>query len=475
MTQQVANQSDELRKGMRVAKNTVVLFLRMFVLMLVNLYAVRVLIRSLGVSDYGVFQAVAGVVTTLTCLNSVLSASTQRFYNYAIGKGTIQDVGRIFSISVNINVVFSVVILLLFETVGIWFLNTQMMIPETRMLAANHLFQFSIFSFLCTILQIPFMAALMAHEDMGWYALISTVECLARLLVAMTIGLTTIDHLAYYGGGLMVVSVVIMMMYVVISKRRYKELLYVRVKDFSLYKKLLSFSGWTLFGSLASVGMFQGNNILLNIFFGAITNAAYGIAFQINNAFNSLCNSIVLAFRPLMVQTVARGDHAYIKRLFMVSSKFIFYIMLLVIIPIYYGMPYILDLWLDKEVTPEMVLFSRLIMIYILIMSLHHPITIVMQAKGKVKVYHLVAESIMLLCLPLSYLLFRCGWPAWVSYLSMIIVTSIAHIARLFVIKHECSWFSFSWYFFNLLSGIGIKQDEREMFQRLIRKGKNEK
>jgi Na+-driven multidrug efflux pump len=168
MTQQVANQSDELRKGLRVAKNTVVLFLRMFVLMLVNLYAVRVLIRSLGVSDYGVFQAVAGVVTTLTCLNSVLSASTQRFYNYAIGKGAIQDVGRIFSISVNINVVFSIVILLLFETVGIWFLNTQMMIPETRMLAANHLFQFSIFSFLCTILQIPFMAALMAHEDMGW-------------------------------------------------------------------------------------------------------------------------------------------------------------------------------------------------------------------------------------------------------------------------------------------------------------------
>lgn len=473
MTKLDINHSTEHRKGMRVAKNTLVLFFRMFILMLVNLYAVRVLIRSLGVADYGVFQAVAGVVTTLTCLSSVLSVSTQRFYNYAIGKNSYHDIYRIFSISININVVFSIVILLFFETVGFWFLNTQMVIPDTRLLAANHLFQFSIFSFLCTIMQIPFMAAMMAHEDMGWYALISTVECFARLFVAMSIGATPIDNLAYYGGGLLGVSVLVMGMYMLISKRRYDELRYVKVKDFSSYKKLLSFSGWTLFGSLANVGMFQGNNMLLNIFFGAVTNAAYGIAFQINNAFNSLCNSIVLAFRPLMIQTVVRDDLVYIRKLFMISSKFIFYIILIVVAPIYYGMPFILDLWLDKEVTAEMILFSRLIMLYILVMSLHHPITIVMQAKGKVKTYHLIAESIMLLCLPLSYILFRCGTPAWVSYLSMIIVTCIAHIARLLVLKHYCSWFSFSWYFVNMLSGVGIKKEERDFFQQIFRHLKN--
>lgn len=456
-------------QGQRVARNTLVLFLRIFILTLVNLYVVRLLLNELGVEDYGIFQAVAGLIMLLSCFSSVLSVSTQRFYSFLSGEGRVQELSNVFSASFNLNFIFAVLIVFLFETIGLWFLNTQMNIPYNRLSAANWLFHCSVASFSCMILQIPFLSALVAHEDMSLFALLSGGECFARLGVVLLLFLAE-DKLLMSGVGFFLVSLSVFCGYVFVARKRYAECCYKHVHDRSLYCKLLSFSGWTFFGTLAGVCMFQGNNLLLNLFFGPMINAAYGISFQINNAFNSLCNSVVLAFRPMMTRTAANQDYEHLRVMFYISSKFIFYLLLVIAVPLFVCMPLVLRLWLGRDLlTSEMILFSRLTIVYIVIMALHNPITIVMQALGYVRYYYLSVESITLLCLPLSYIAFLLNAPSYFSYLSMIGVMLVAHFSRLFCMRRYCEWFSFSQYFIELGTGIGFRRCEREYLLCLMR------
>lgn len=446
----------EVRQSKRIVKNSALLFIRMFVIMLINLYAVRVLLKSLGEEDYGVFFSVAGVVTTLTCLSSVLAVSTQRFYSFIQGLGKREMLKSVFSTSLNINILFSALILIVFETAGLYFLNHQLVIPENRLFAANILYHFSVLTFIFTIIQIPYTAAFIANEDMGKYALISAIECVFKFIAALSIAYVSFDGLAYYGICLFIVAITIFASYAIIARKNYEECHYVKVKDKNLYKKLLSFSGWTFFGSVASVGMFQGNTILLNLFFGPLINTAYGIALQINNAFNSFCNSIVIAIRPAMIRSYAEQNYDYLNQLFYISSKAILYFMLLIAIPLFTYMPTVLELWLG-DINDNMLLFSRLIIIYIVLITLHHPITIILQAAGYVKQYHLASESVTLLSFPLSYILFKLGLPAWTTFASMIGVSAIAHIVRIICLNRYYKMVSIKKYAFSfLLPGILI-------------------
>ena len=437
------------RQSNRIAKNTVVLFLRMLVLTVINLFIVRLVLRGLGQDDYGTFNAVAGVVTALTCVSSVLAIATQRFYSYVAGKGEQSTLREIFSVSVNINVLLSVIVLVLFETIGLWYVGTRLPIPADRLHAALCVYQFSCFSFVCMLLQIPFFAAIIAHEEMGYYALVSTADCLLRLLVAYLISVVSTDPLTFYGAGLLIVSGITMCAYVLLG-RRYPECHYKRVADRSLYRKLLSFSGWTFFGSIAGVAMFQGNTVLLYEFFGTLATAAFAISIQINHAFNSLCNSTVLAFRPAMIRSYAERKYDDVTSMFYIGNKFLLYVLLAIAIPLISEMEAVLSMWLESH-TQETVLFARLMIVMVVIMSMHNPITIIMHAAGKVKVYHSVSESIMLLCLPLSWLFFHIGKPAAACFLSMIVVCIAAHLARLFCLKRYYAGFSFTSYLTNLV------------------------
>lgn len=438
------------RQSGRIAKNTVLLFLRMFVLMVINLYIVRLLLQGLGKDDYGTFNAVAGVVTSLSCLNSVLAIATQRFFSFVSGKGDLTDMKKIFSASVNINVGLSLFSLLLLESIGLWFISFKLNIPADRMTAVLFIYEFSCFSFVCTLLQIPFIAAVMANEDMGVYALISTGECLLRLLVAFLILYTKGDHLIFYGGGLLAISIINMLAYVIYGLRYYPECSYTKVTETSMYKQLISFSGWTFLGSLSGIFLSQGNTVLLYMFFGSATTAAFAIALQINHAFNSLCNSVVLAFRPAMIRSYASNDLDFTNRLFYFANKFLAFILLVISVPLIFEMDTILNLWLE-EVNPEILLFARLIIIYTIFLSLHHPITIVMYAMGKVKAYHLTAESITLLCLPFSYVFFKFGMPSWLALASMIGVILVAQVSRLMCLHHSYSSFSYRRYLFSFV------------------------
>ena len=432
-------------RSKRIASNTLVLFGRMLLLTLVNLYTVRLVLNGLGKEDYGIFNTIAGVVTISACISSVLELSMQRFYAIAMGERDTTRLRDIFSCSVNIILVLALVILLLFETVGLWFLNTQLVIPAERMATAQWVYQFSLIAFLCSIVQIPFTAAIFAHEDMGIYALVSTVDCLLRLTVALLIGTVAADGLQFYGFGLMLTALVILTTYASIGRLRYAECHYRLPKDRKLYKSILFFSSWALYGSLANVGIVQGSTILLNIFYGSIIVAAFAVSLQINNAFNTLSNSMVLAFRPAMIKAYAERNFHYLNQLFTVSNKFLLYVLTAIALPLIAEMGTVLKLWLDHT-DADILLFARLIIVYVVCIVLHHPITIIMQASGHVRQYHFPVESVTLLCLPLTWVFFRLQQPSYFVYVSMVLVSVMAHLVRLYCLSRYYREFSIGEY-----------------------------
>ena len=430
----------------KIAKNTFLLWGRMLVLTVINLYALRILIKSLGDDDYGLYNAVAGVVTILSSVCTVLSISTQRFYSYESGRNNDSRLNEIFCKSLNLNVLLSVAIILLLETVGLWYVGTRMVIPDGRMEAVQWVYQFAIFSLVCMLLQIPFMAAVMAHEDMGIYTIITTAECLLKLAVIFLIGTGGINRMIFYGGGLFAVVLLTFLSYAIVAGKRYGECHYHKQKDRSLYKELLLFSGWTFYGSVAGVALIQGNTLLLNRFFKPFINAAFAVAVQIQNAFVQLCNCVVLAIRPAMIRSYAANDFEGLNFLFSFCNKVLFIVVTVIGIPLIVEMPLVMQVWLGST-TPEKILFARLMIFYVMTMAMQNPITIIMQASGNIKMYHLLADTVLLMCIPASWGLFKLGMPAFVILVSMISVCVLAHIVRLFCLRRNYSHFSIKDYF----------------------------
>lgn len=433
-------------RSKRIASNTLVLFARMLIITCVNLYTVRWVLNGLGTMDYGIFNAVAGVVTASTCISSVLALSTQRFYSFAMGQGNYEQLKEIFTVSLQIVVLLSAIILVIFELLGPWLVSTQLTIPVERIDAAKWVLQFSLFSFIFTLLQIPFIGAIFSNENMGIYAIASTIDCIVKLFIAYIIGKTNADSLIFYGAAMMAEALLLMAFYIIIACCKYPECKYQKVKDKKLYKQLFAFSGWTFYGALSGVGMTQGSVIILNIFFGPFINAAFSIANQIYNAFITLSNSIVIAFRPAMIKAYSAKEISYLKNLFYSGNKAIFYLLATVAIPFLFESPTILKFWLG-HCTNEMILFSKLYIIYTICLTLHNPITTIIQGTGRIKNYSLYVESITILCLPISWILFRLGCDSYYIFIVMITLCIGAQIIRLKMLKNEISSFTFSTYF----------------------------
>jgi O-antigen/teichoic acid export membrane protein len=311
--------------------------------------------------------------------------------------------------------------------------------------AANWIYQFSIFSFIFSFLQVPYFAATMAHENMGVFAIISTTESILRLISVLLINLIPIDGLIIYGTTQFLISALVLISYIVICKNKYDECSYHKPTEKILYKELLSFSGWSLFGSLAGVGMAQVNTILVNIFFGPLVNAARAISFQFSMAVSSFSGSFLMAIRTPMIKSYAEESYLYLNKIFNISNKFIYYSLLMVCLPLIFEMDTILIFWL-KASDAQTVLFSRLILVYALIMSLNNPISIIIQATGHVKGYHVAVEIFTLSCVPATYLLFKLGYPAASTYIVMIIAAIASHVVRLICLKKYYKAFSYSEY-----------------------------
>lgn len=433
-----------------IASNTMLLFIRIVILTVVNLYALRLVLQGMGQNDYGIFTTIVGTVTMVSIFNGILSLSIQRFFSFSMGQNDIKRQRAIFSACTNITLMLSLIIVLVLETVGLWFINTQLNIPEDRMATVQWIYQFSIVIYLCSLLQIPYAAAIFSHEHMGIYAFISAIDCFLRLIAAYIITIAAIDRLFVYSSGLMITAIIILLLYIIIARHKYTLCRYEKITDTKLYKELLTFSGWTMFGSIANTGMMQGNTLMLNIFFGPIVTASFGISIQIYNAFNSLCNSIVLAFRPPMIKSYAEGDYDYLDHLFYASNKFLLYILTAVALPLICEMDVVLNIWLGETGT-ESILFARLIVVYLVCMAMHNPITIIVHATGNIRYYHAFVESFTLMCLPLTWCLFRLNLPAYFVFYSMISVCLMAHIIRIICLKSVYKRFSFLQYMRQLI------------------------
>lgn len=438
-------------KSKEIAKNTVLLYIRMIVVMIINLYTVRVVLRVLGVEDYGIFNVVAGVISMLNCVCTVLSTATQRYYSFALGKQKRGQLSSLFSVSTNIFLIFSLLVVLLGETVGLWFVSSQLVIPEGRHMAALWVYHFSILTFVVTLLQIPYSSAVLAHEDMGMYALLTTAEYVIKLVFVLLLPLFSYDQLILYGISLFVAQLLLYLAYWIYGAKQYEECHYKKTQERTLYKELLSFSGWTLFGSVAGVGMNQVNTILVNIFFGPIANAARGIALQINTAIIAFSNSFIMALRPPMIKSYAENDYSFLNTMFYFSNKFVYYFLLMICIPLFFEMESILKVWLNV-CDHQTVLFSQLIVIYAIILALNNPISIIIQATGKVKEYNLAVETVTLICPLITYVLFKMGFPAYYTFIAMIACIAISHIIRMICLKKSYHQFSYREYVFRFMT-----------------------
>lgn len=429
----------------RIAKNTAFLYIRMLFVMLINIFSVRYVLKGLGVVDYGVFNVVAGLVTMFTSLGSVLSSATLRFHSYVIGEGKEEKVSEVFSASFNIYALLALSILILGEALGVWFINMQAEIPAERLMAANWVFQFTIVTFVIGLLTSPFSSLIFAYERMAVFSVISVLECVLKFALAYSLLFLTGDHLILYGLGLLIIQLCHFLAYFIASKKGGGEYHYKKQIEKSLYKKILSFSGWTLFSSSAGIGISQLVTMITNVYFGPVVNAARAIAFQVNTAMNSFTNNIIVAVRTPMIKQYAEGDYKKVYSFFNLSNKAVYYSLLILLLPLFFEMETVLSLWLGVN-DMQTVLFCRLILIYAFVLALNNPISIIVQATGNIRAYSTFVEIPTLLCFPITWVLFSLGAPAESAFYVMIATIVISHIIRLVCLKKLFGEFSYKDY-----------------------------
>lgn len=441
--------SETITANRRIAKNTILLYVRMFFVMIVSLITVRVLLQKIGVQDYGIYNAVAGFVTTLAFISSVLSVASQRYFSFYIGKGDIIALRKVFSIIIICYIIVALLIFFLGETIGLWFVNHKMVYPPERQYAVMWVYQFAILSCICSIMCSPFQAIVISYEDMNIYACIGIVEVLMKLGIIFLLTFLSVDKLILYSILHCSIFIVILITYLAIVKRKYKNIRFVLHWDKKGFMEIFSYSFWSMFGSVAGLANTQGTNILLNLFFGPIANAAYSISSQVSAAISQFANSFYTAVRPAIIKSYAQNQLDQLNYLFYLSCKVLFTLSFLLLLPIACETNTILNLWLDI-VTEEMVVFTRLSILYTFLLIISNPITAIVQAANKVKSYHLVVDSFTLLSLPVSYVLFRLSFPSFTAYLVTITFFSIAHLLRLFILK-KIMRFSIMYYFISFV------------------------
>lgn len=417
-----------------VIKNTLVLYVRMFITMGVSLYTSRLVLNALGVVDFGIYNVVGGVVGMFGFLNVAMASSTQRFLNYELGKGNISQLNKVFNASVTIHIIIAIFILLLAETIGLWFLNNRLEIPDDKINAANWVFQFSVLSSMISLIQVPLLATIIAYERMKVYAYISIVEAILKLLMALILTWVLWEKLKTYAILMCSVAFIILSIYSIYCNRRISICKFYLVKDMTIYKELTGFTGWNIFGGIVNILNTQGQNILLNIFGGSIVNAARGIAVQVTHALYSFISSFQTSVNPQIVKSYASKDFIYFQDLIFVSSKISFFLFLLLVVPVFTEMEQILYLWLN--VVPEhTVVFCRYVLLTGLLTTFSSPIITAASSSGNIRKFQLIVNSVFLLNIPISYTFLKLGYNSDSVFQVALFMEAIALICRLLVVK----------------------------------------
>lgn len=415
----------ENNSNKRIAKNSMFLFFRMLFVMFVSIFTSRVILSNLGEIGYGLYNVVGGVVTTFTFLSMAMGNASARFITISLGKDDINKTKVVFNNTLFVHIFVSILILLIAETVGLWFVNTQMTIPKDSLLSVNWVYQISIITTILGIIGIPFNATIIAHEKMNVFAFISVVDVIFKLLILYLLVVSPIDKLISYAFLLMMVQVLDISLYIYYCKKHFEEVKLTLEYDSGLIKEMINFSGWSLIGNLSFVCYTQGVNIVLNIFCGPVINAARAIAVQVESAVKNFIINFQTAASPQITISYSQGDFERLKTLLFSSSRLSFFILYSMIFPIVLEADTILRLWLEKP--PEhSTAFVRLILMITVLDCLARPAIIVMNATGNIRKYQIVSSGILLLVVPIAYMCLRLGAKPEYVFVGHFIVAFIA-------------------------------------------------
>lgn len=392
-----------------IAKNTIVLYIRMVLTMIISLYTSRVILKILGVEDYGIYQSVGGIVGFLTFINGALSTGTSRFLTYELGTGNFEKLKKVFSTTLIIHIIIAIIVAILAETIGLWFLYNKLVIPSERFDAAVYAFHISILTSIFTLTQVPYNASIISHEKMNIFAYMSLIEVSAKLGIVYLLSIGNIDKLKLYATLLFIIQISLMLLYRIYCTRNFKETKFYLIFDKSIFKEISSFSGWSLIANASTALNSQGVLILLNIFFEPAIVAARSISIQVNMAANQLVNNFRTAVNPQIVKRLAANDIEGSQKLLLNSTKFSYYLMMIICVPLFFLADPILHLWL-VNVPPYATPFLQLILIQSLIQVFDTSFYTALYAKGRLKENALLSPTIGLIRFPIIYILFKLGY-----------------------------------------------------------------
>ena len=432
-------------KSKRIAKNTLFLYVRMFFLMGVTLFTSRVLLDKLGIEDFGIYNVVGGFAAMFIFFRSSLSNATQRFLNVELGRGNTVNARRVFAQHFTLYIIAAALVLVVGETVGLWFVHNKLVIPENRLMAAVWVYQFTLISLCFTLVSIVYDSEIIAHEDMNVYSFIGIFEGIAKLTIAYVISMSHYDRLIVYGFFMMLLSLSVQCFYVAYCSRHYEESRVSFIWDRKLLKDTAGIVGWNSVGTAIYAVNDSGVNILLNLFFGPVVNAARAVSYQISNAINGFASNFFVSVRPQIVKSYANGEREYLMKLFYNSSKFSFFLLWLFCLPLSFAINPILHLWL-KQVPEYTSTFTIWILTYSLVNVLNNPVWAVALAIGKLKRYISIGGGVFLLVFPLSYVALQLGCSPVSVFAIMVAVRLCYLIVVLHIIKRYVD-FSFSRYF----------------------------
>ncbi|WP_282053995.1 oligosaccharide flippase family protein [Maribacter luteus] len=424
-----------LNENSKIAKNTIYLYIRMLFSMAVALYTSRVVLDVLGVEDFGVYSVVGGVVTLFSFFNSAMSSATQRFFSFELGRKNSKNLSFTFNASVNIHILIGILVFILAETIGLWFVNNKLNLPLENLSTVQWVYHLSVLTFLVGIIRVPYNAMIIAHERMITYAYFSIIEVALKLLIVYLLIVIQTNKLILYAVLVFAVTFLIGVVYIVYCIKHFKESKYQFYYEPKLYKTLLSYSGWNLFGNIASVAKGQGSNILLNIFFGPAMNTAFAITLQVQSAVSVFITNFQLAINPQIIKNYSGNDLQNMFFLILQASKISFILMYILSIPLLFDTEFIMAVWL-KNVPEYSVSFVLLMIINLLIESFSGPLMTGTQATGKIKYYQIIVGLLLFLNLPISYVFLRIYEIPQIVFIISMVLSSIALIARLFILKH---------------------------------------
>lgn len=421
-------------RGRTIARNTLMLYVRMIFLLLVGFYTSRVVLDSLGENDYGIYSVVAGVVAMFTIISGALNSAVSRFITFEMGKGSAASLNKVYSTSVIIQIMLSLIVVAICEPVGIWFIKNEMTISPDRIPAALWVLQFAILSFVVNLMSVPQMASITAHEKMSAYAYIGILDGLLRLATALLILHSPIDRLVWYSA-LMALSVIIVRIaYGIYCRSNFPECRFRLVFEKGLVREMFSFAGWNFIGVTSGVLRDQGGNILVNLFFTTAMNAARGIAVQLNGAVQGFVTNFMTAVNPQITKSYASGDRDYMLSLVKKSSRMSFFLLFIIALPMLFNTEFLLEIWL-KDVPAQSAAFVRLFLIFALSESLSNPLITAQLATGNIRNYQIIVGGLQLLNLPVSYVFLRHGAPAETTVAVSIVISQICMAARLALLK----------------------------------------